>query len=97
MAAEPPARRLFDRVPPRFARRSVEIGPGAELPFCADDWRDAIVVVQGGALELGCTAGGWRRFERDAVLCLAGLELRVLRNPGPDPIRVVAVSRRAGP
>ena len=96
MAEPPPARVLFERVPRRFARRVVAIEPGDELPFVAADWRDAIVLVQGGPLELGCHAGGWRRFDAGAVLCLDGLALRVLRNPGPAAIRVVAVSRRAG-
>ncbi len=96
MAEPPPARVLFERVPRRFARRVVAIEPGDELPFVAADWRDAIVLVQGGPLELGCQAGGWRRFDAGAVLCLDGLALRVLRNPGPAAIRVVAVSRRAG-
>lgn len=96
MAEPPPARVLFEDVSRRFARRVVTIEPGVELPFVVADWHDAIVLVQGGSLELGCQAGGWRRFEAGAVLCLEGLELRVLRNPGPAAIRVVAVSRRGG-
>jgi hypothetical protein len=95
MAEPPPARVLFDRVPQRFERRVLAIEPGVEVPFVAADWRDAIVLVQGGALELDCQAGGCRRFEAGAVLCLDGLALRLLRNPGPAAIRVVAVSRRA--
>ena len=97
MAEPPPARVLFEHVTHRFERRVVTLEPGVELPFVAAEWRDAIVLVQGGALELGCRAGGWRRFDAGAVLCLDGLGLRVLRNPGPAAIRVVAVSRRDGP
>jgi hypothetical protein len=96
MAEPPPARVLFEHVPRRFERRVLALEPGVELPFVAADWHDAIVLVQGGPLELGCQAGGWRRFEAGAVLCLDGLALRVLRNPGPAAIRVVAVSRRGG-
>ena len=96
MAEPPPARVLFDRVPRRFERRVVAIEPGGEVPFVAAEWRDAIVLVQGGPLELDCQAGGRRRFEAGAVICLDGLPLRVLRNPGAAAIRVVAVSRRDG-
>jgi len=74
--------------------REVAVAPGGDRPYDAAEWRDAIVLVQGGPLELDCEAGGCRRFEAGAVLCLDGLALRLLRNPGPAAIRVVAVSRR---
>ena len=96
MAEPPPARVLFDASRDGSSAACSRSHPARSVPFDPADWRDAIVLVQGGPLALGCQAGGWRRFEAGAVLCLDGLALRVLRNPGPAAIRVVAVSRRRG-
>lgn len=84
-----PARR------PLFRRRVVRIPAGADLAFVEDDWRDAIVVVESGEVELECRWGGRRRFGPGAVLWFDGLGLRVVRNPGPVDLVIVAVSRRA--
>jgi hypothetical protein len=81
-------------LPPAFVRREVTVAPGAERPYDPDEWRDALVVVEHGEIELECHAGHLARFRRGDILWLAGLPLRVLRNAGPDPAVLVAVSRR---
>jgi quercetin dioxygenase-like cupin family protein len=77
-----------------FARRTVVLEPGVSRRSHDAEWHDAIVVVEAGDVELECAAGGRRRFTAGAVLWLAGIDLRALHNVGPDPVVLLAVSRR---
>lgn len=79
---------------PSFDKRVIDVGPGCSRPYAAADWHDALVVVEAGEIHLECEAGGRRPFGQGAVLCLAGLPLVALHNPGPVPAVLVAVSRR---
>ena len=81
-------------VPAGFARRRITLAPRAGLAFDAAAWADAIVRVERGTLELVGRAGVRRRFCAGAVLALAPLALSALRNPGPEPVELVAVTRR---
>jgi hypothetical protein len=81
-------------LPPAFVRHEVTVPPGGEHPYDPEEWRDALVVVEHGEIELECDAGHLARFRRGDILWLAGLPLRVLRNDGPEPAVLVAVSRR---
>jgi hypothetical protein len=85
---------LGRRLPPRFRLRAVAVGPGRALAFDEAEWRDSLVVVERGELELECLDGSRRCFRRGDVLCLDGLSLRTLRNPGREPALLLAVSRR---
>jgi hypothetical protein len=88
-------RSLLSRpLPPRFERRVVTVPPGAARAFDPAEWRDAIVAVERGAIELECRDGDLRGFRRGDLLSLSGLSLRALRNPGTDPAVLVAVRRR---
>jgi hypothetical protein len=78
----------------RFDIWRVAIGPGCEWPYDEAEWEDALVVVERGEIALESIAAGSRRFGPGDVLCLAGLSLRALRNPGPEQALLVAVSRR---
>ena len=85
-----------DRLPRddlRFRRRSIELAPGEELLLDPSRWADAVVFVDGGELELECMHGARRSFARGAVLRLAP-PVRMLRNRGPGPVRLIAISRR---
>jgi len=77
-----------------FTRRTVVLEPGTSRPSGDAEWRDAIVMVESGDVELECAAGGRRRFAAGAVLWLTGIDLRVLHNVGTGPVVLVAVSRR---
>ncbi|WP_219412551.1 hypothetical protein [Pseudonocardia nigra] len=79
-----------------FVTRVVTIAPADSRPYVESEWRDALVVVECGEVDLECRAGGHRRFGRGAVLSLTGLGLRALHNTGLEPVVLVAVSRRAG-
>jgi quercetin dioxygenase-like cupin family protein len=81
-------------MPTAFDVRVVEVAPGAERASHEAEWRDALVVVDRGEIELDCVGGSRRRFARGAVLWLGGLPLRALRNPGAEPAVLVAVTRR---
>ena len=82
-------------LPPAFVRREVVLAPGTERVYVAAEWRDALVIVEQGALELVGLAGTRRRLDAGAVLWLWNLPLRALRNPGSVNTRIVGVSRRS--
>jgi hypothetical protein len=78
-----------------FDVRVVEVPPGGERGYDEAEWRDALVVVDRGEIELDCRGGSRPRFAGGAVLWLGGLPVRALRNPGPVPTVLVAVARSA--
>lgn len=78
----------------RFVRRTVALEPGTSRPTHDDEWRDALVVVTRGEVDLECARGGRRRFSAGAVLWLTGIDIRVLHNVGTGPVELVAVTRR---
>jgi hypothetical protein len=73
----------------RFERRIVSVPPGGALDYDEADWRDALVLVVRGEIELG-----GERFGRGSVLSLAALPVRALHNRGAEPAELVAVRRR---
>jgi hypothetical protein len=87
---------LGRRLPPGFAARPVTLAPAGALPFDEAAWRDTLVVVEQGEIELECVAGSRLRCCRGDVLWLSGLSVRALRNPGSEPA-VLAVVRRSRP
>jgi hypothetical protein len=81
-------------LPPTVELRLVCLAPGHACPYRETDWRDALVVIELGELELECLSGTRWRFAPGDVLWLSGLPLRALHNHGPEPTLLVAVSRR---
>ena len=80
-------------LPRTFDLRLVSIPAGGARPFVAEDWDDALVVVEEGSVELECVRGGRRAFATGAVMFLTGLPLRTIHNPGTEPALLAAVSR----
>lgn len=72
----------------------VVLGPGCELPFDEAEWRDALVVVERGELELHPFGGSRLRIGCGGVLWLCGLGLRLMRQRGHEPSVLVGVSRQ---
>jgi len=81
-------------VPPAFAVAVVTVPAGAARIYDGDDWRDALVVLARGRLELEFHNGRRQQFERGAVLWLRELPLRALHCVGVEPAVLVAISRR---
>jgi hypothetical protein len=81
------------RLAPAFDARAVTVAPGRERAFEQAEWRDAIVVVERGEIELESLGGSRWPFGRGDVLWLVGLPLRALHNRGREPAILVAVSR----
>jgi hypothetical protein len=80
-------------LPGGLRRREVVLAPAESLPYVEADWRDALVVVEQGAIEIECARGGRRSFKAGDVLFLTGLGLRTLHNHGLEPALLSAVSR----
>jgi quercetin dioxygenase-like cupin family protein len=80
---------------PSFRSRTVAIRPGGTRPYEEAEWRDALVVVECGAVVVECQAGGRRTFQAGEVLWLTGMGVRALHNEGQESAVLVAVSRRA--
>jgi hypothetical protein len=81
-------------LPSRFRLHGVTLEPGGSRAYRAEEWDDALVVVERGEIELECRAGGRRRFPSGAIMWLQGMDLRALHNPGTEPTVLSAVSRR---
>ena len=79
---------------PTFELRVVAVAPGDTRAYDEAEWRDALVVVERGEIELECVSGTCRRFDHGDMLYLIGLPLRALHNRGREPAVLVAVSRR---
>jgi quercetin dioxygenase-like cupin family protein len=84
---------LDKELPPRFELRWVTVAPGGRRAYDEAEWRDALVIVERGPIELECLAGGRRAFQAGDILWLVGLPLRALHNPGSEPAVLAAVSR----
>ena len=81
----------------RFVIRHMTITAGTALAVEAADWRDAIVVVERGPLEVECLDGIRTTFMTGAMLCLDGLSMGTLCNRGPEPVQLFALSRARPP
>ena len=79
---------------PGFRRWEVALPPGSERAYDEAEWHDALVLVERGEIELEALPGERGRFGPGAVLCLTGLELRLIRNPASESTLLVAYSRR---
>jgi hypothetical protein len=73
----------------------VIVTPGHPRPYDESEWRDALVVVARGQIELESVRGERRRFGRGDVLWLQALPLRAISSHGDRPAVLVAFSRRA--
>ncbi len=86
---------FLDRpLPPGFEMRVVTVAPGDTKAYQEAEWRDALVVIERGRIQLQGPGGGRRDFATGDVLCLVGLSLWGLHNRGPEPAVLVAVSRK---
>ena len=92
---DPAERRFLGRVvPASFVHRVVTIPAGCARPYEAEEWRDAIVVVDRGEVELEALDGERQRFVAGALVWLDGVLLRWIRSGPEEAAILVAVCRR---
>jgi len=87
---------LTGRSRPAFHMRTVVIAADTSRPYLESEWRDSLVVVDSGEVEVETTTGERRRFASGDILFFTGLSIRRLRNPGAEATVLKAVSRRTG-
>lgn len=95
--ADPELSAALDRadLPPSLERWWTVLAPGTSRATTPTEWAGSVLLVESGALEVLCAAGGHRSFAAGDLLALDWLPVVRLRNPGPDPVRLLAVRRRA--
>src|SRR5262249_54900154 len=77
-----------------FERRVVTIPPQSTMPYEPVAWRDALVVVARGAVEVETESGQRQLFGGGALIWLDRMPVRRLRNPGIEPVVLGAVARK---
>lgn len=85
---------LSGRSWPTLASRTVVIVAGSALDVDETQWRDALVVVESGEVEVETSSGLRHRFGPGQMMWFTGLSLRTLHNFGPEAVVLTAVSRR---
>ena len=81
--------------PPGFECRAVSVEPGGDRIYHDAEWRDALVLVAQGEIELEWRDGRRCRLASGGILWLAGLPLRRIHNYGAETAQLVAISRSA--
>ncbi len=84
---------LTGAIPPGFERRRVVIPGGGQHAYVASEWRDALVVVVRGEVELRSLSGVGPTLGEGDLLCLDGLILSFLHNRSEEPAVLTAVRR----
>lgn len=69
------------------------LNPGQPLAFDPDRWRDALVLVQSGVLQMRCRSGQATSFDAGCVVHFANLDLDSLSAGGEEPTHLLAVCR----
>jgi hypothetical protein len=85
---------LSRRLPASFERWVVVVAPSRTWIYDAAAWRDALVVVERGEIDLEHLDGSHHAFARGAMVWFDRLPLRALHNRGREPAVLVAVARR---
>ena len=75
-------------------RRVVTVAPGDVLPPHITCWRDAIVSVEQGEMEMVGPGGHVLHLRAGALLLLDGVEHVEVRNTGTGPLVLAAIRRR---
>jgi hypothetical protein len=85
---------LDGRLPPGFERKTVVMRPGDRRTYRPPEWQDAIVTIVSGEILLERAGQAPGRFGPGDLVCLAGLGLTAISNPGPARAVLIAVRRR---
>ncbi|MGS0683924.1 hypothetical protein ACVBEQ_02005 [Nakamurella sp. GG22] len=93
MAGDRDPLEIAGRVWPTFIARRVVLAGFSTQPFDEAQWRDALVIVERGTVEVETVSGLRRAFSVGDILWLTGLNLRALHNPSVEDAVLAAVSR----
>lgn len=85
------------RLPAWLARREVRLPRGAALSAEEEPWRDEIVALEQGAIDVVGRCGRVVRFVAGAVLTFEGVPFAEVRCAGEEPAVLVAVRRSPRP
>jgi len=84
---------LGKRCPESFRLSTVILQPGDAVEWQPSEWANALIVVERGELEVELRSGTRAWFREGAILVLAGLSVRQVRNRGGEPLVLSALSR----
>lgn len=88
---------LHAPLPAWLELRLLVVGPGAERRYVAEDWRDAIAVLEQSSIMLEHATGARLRLGQGTVFSLAHMTLVAIRNHGPDAAVIALGTRRGVP
>lgn len=80
-------------IPDKFGVRRITVPPGAERRTVADEWKDAIVVLESGAIDVVAPSGGRRTFAPGDMLCLEWVACERIVNVGTVDAELIAIHR----
>jgi hypothetical protein len=80
----------------KLVKRRVVIPPGVRYPYDAREWAGALVIVEHGVVDLEWPTGV-AAFATGSALWLADLPLLTIHASGPEPVVLVALTRRKAP
>ena len=83
----------IDQLAVGFERWRMVVPPGTDRPTSADQWAEALVIVEHGTIEVVCRDGARQTFPKGSLLCLSWLTVECLRNSGPGDAVIAAVRR----
>lgn len=81
-------------LPPAFERWLTVLEPGAERATNPGEWAGALVLIERGAVEAVCAAGGHETFTGGDLVALGWLPITTLRNPAGEAAHILAIRRR---
>lgn len=79
--------------PGAFTVHAVCVPPGATRAYRKEDWRDSLVLVVAGDIDLVGLSGTTHTCRAGDLIWLDGLPLRLLRNSGSAAVLLVAFAR----
>lgn len=69
------------------------IDPGCAQPYEEPDWRDALIEIDHGQIEIELRGGTRHRLITGDLFWLRDLPVRMVHNVGPDPAVLVSLTR----
>ncbi len=84
-------------LPTGFRRSVIRLAPGAFLSCSDPSWRDALLVLGQGEIEVRTPDGSTGRFSTGAVIAVADIPLSVVHAVGLEPAVLAAVRQSRPP